>query len=87
MASLIYLGFSVIIFIISYGLMFLIMPAIIATFFSAYENNAAELSPEWLAMYDGTTEQVRYLIPLIPTLGIFIIVLKVLLVACARGGD
>ena len=87
MASLIYLGFSVVIFIISYGLMFLIMPAIIATFFSAYEDNQAELSPEWNAMYMTTTDQVRYLIPLIPTIGIFIIVLKVLLSASSRGAD
>ena len=87
MASTIYLGLSAIIFIIIYGVMFLIMPAILSTFFSAYEDNARELSPEWAAMYTDTTDTVRFFVPLIPTVGIFIFVLKVLLSSSSRGGD
>jgi len=85
MASLIYLGFSVVTFIITYGLLFLLFPAIVASFFSAFD--PGELAPEWRQMFDDTTGQVRFLIPLIPTIGIFLIVLKVLLVASTRGSD
>jgi len=85
MASLIYLGFSIITFIVSYGLLFLIVPATLSSFFSAFSPEGLE--PEWLATYNETENAVRYLIPLVPTLGIFVIVLKVLMVASARGGD
>jgi len=85
MGSLIYLGFSIVVFIISYGLMFLILPAVLAAFFSAFDTD--NLNPEWQAMFDETSEQIRYLVPLVPTIGIFLIVLKVLLNASTRGAD
>jgi len=85
MSSLIQLGFSVVIFIITYGILFLILPAVLSTFFSAFSPEG--LSPEWEAMYNDTTNQIRFLVPLVPTIGIFIIVLKVLLSASTTGAD
>jgi len=83
-ASLVYLGFSVIIFIISYGIMFLLTPAILGVFFSL---DLPISDPEWAALDEDMQEKVRWLIPLIPTIGILILVIKVLMVASVRGSD
>lgn len=85
MSSLVYLGFSVIIFIVSYGILFLITPTILGQFFSAMDTG--NLNPEWLETYNELESTVRWLTPLIPTVGIFILVIKILMTASARGGD
>jgi len=43
--------------------------------------------PGWAATYEETEETTRWLIPLIPTIGIFILIIKVFMVASARGRD
>ena len=89
MSSLIFLGFSVILFIISYGIMFTIAPMILGSVFTVMEGNLSNgsMTQEWIDMYNQTKETTQYLVPLIPTIGIFILVIKVLMVASARGRD
>jgi|UniRef100_A0AAT9J9H4 hypothetical protein len=89
MSSLIFLGFSVILFIISYGVMFTIAPMILGSVFTVMEGNLTNgsMTQEWIDMYNQTKETTQYLIPLIPSIGIFILVIKVLMVASARGRD
>ncbi len=89
MSSLIFLGFSVILFIISYGVMFTIAPMILGSVFTVMEANLTNgnMTQEWIDMYNQTKETTQYLVPLIPTIGIFILVIKVLMVASARGRD
>ena len=89
MSSLIFLGFSVILFIISYGVMFTIAPMILGSVFTVMENNLTNgsMTQEWIDVYNNTKETTQYLVPLIPTIGIFILVIKVLMVASARGRD
>ena len=89
MSSLIFLGFSVILFIISYGVMFTIAPMILGSVFTVMENNLTNgsMTQEWIDMYNQTKETTQYLVPLIPSIGIFILVIKVLMVASARGRD
>ena len=86
MSSLIFLGFSVIMFIITYGIMFVLTPMILGMFYSTAANVGIE-DPDWQATYDETEEVTRFLTPLIPTLGIFILIIKVLMVASVRGRD
>ncbi len=86
MSSLIFLGFSVIIFLISYGVMFMIVPIVLGPFFSAM-NDTSNLTPEWAAVFDETSTTIQFIIPLVPTLGLFILVIKVLMVASVRGRD
>lgn len=86
MSSLLYLGFSVIAFIIIYGIMFTLAPMILGAFFTA-ANNINIADPDWAQAYDDTESVVRWLVPLIPTMGIFILVIKVLMVASVRGRD
>jgi len=89
MSSLIFLGFSVILFIISYGVMFTIAPMILGSVFTVMEGNLTNgsMTQEWIDMYNQTKETTQYLVPLIPAIGIFILVIKVLMVASARGRD
>lgn len=88
-SSLVYLGLSLILFVITYGIAFTLMPIVFGAFFTQMDNMVLTNSTnaEWAAI--GVTNQntVKYLVPLMPTLGIVIIVIKVLMTASARGRD
>lgn len=86
MSSLVFLGFSVIMFLISYGIMFTVTPMIMGQFYSVLGNMTIE-SAEWQQTYDETEAITRYIVPLIPTVGLFIFIIKVLMVAAVRGRD
>ena len=43
--------------------------------------------PSWLAMYTKTSATIKFLVPLIPSIGILILVIKVLMTASVRGSD
>ena len=77
MSSLIFLGFSVIMFIISYGIMFTIAPMILGAVWTVMEDNTGGMDSDWLAVYNDTKSTTQYLVPLIPTIGIFILIIKV----------
>lgn len=73
-------------FIISYGIMFTLMPMIMGAFFTVADNvNIADA--EWQQTYEDTEDVVQWLTPLIPTIGIFILIIKVFMVASVRGRD
>lgn len=89
MSSLVFLGLSMIAFIISFGIVWILVPMVLGTFFTVMDNMnlITQLSASWQATYNSTQETVQWLIPLSATLGIFVLVLKVLMVAAVRGGD
>ena len=98
MSSLVYLGLSLILFVITYGIAFTMMPMIFGAFFNVADisglvNTAAcETSPtsaacQWGMIYEQNEDTVQYLVLLMPTMGIVIIVIKVLMTASARGRD
>jgi len=86
LSSLLYLGFSVIAFLVSFGIMFLLTPMILGQFFSIL-GNMPIADAGWQAVYDENEAVALFITPLIPSLGIFILVLKVLMVASVRGRD
>lgn len=86
MSSLLYLGFSIIAFVISFGFMFLIAPIIMGAVFTMMDDLTL-LNPAWQAAYEQNENNARLLVNLIPTFGIFMIVIKVLMVASVRGRD
>jgi|TARA_B110000211_G_scaffold26666_1_gene27145 putative exporter of polyketide antibiotics len=69
--------------------MFTIAPMILGSVFTVMEMSLTNgsMTQEWIDMYNQTKETTQYLVPLIPTIGIFILVIKVLMVASARGRD
>lgn len=59
---------------------------ILGAFFTVADNiDIADA--EWQQTYEETEDVVQWLTPLIPTLGIFILVIKVFMVASVRGRD
>jgi len=98
LSSLVYLGLSLVLFVITYGVAFTIMPMIFGAFFNVadisglLDPNACDTSPtsaacQWGTIYETNEDTVQYLVPLMPTLAIVIIVIKVLMTASARGRD
>ena len=65
--------------------MFLLVPVILGPFFSI--DNSENMDADWVAINDETEDVIQFLIPLVPTIGIFILVLKVLMVSSVRGRD
>ena len=86
MSSLIFLGISTIIFILSYGILWLLVPITLGVFFSIV-NEIPITDPNWRSVYEENEELVRFLIPLSASIGVFILVLRVLLVSAASGRD
>lgn len=80
------MGFSIIAFVISFGFMFLIAPIIMGAVFTMMDDLTL-LNPAWQAAYDQNENNAKLLVNLIPTFGIFMIVIKVLMVASVRGRD
>lgn len=73
-------------FVVSFGILFTIMPMILGQFYTTM-NNMPIQDPSWQAMSDETQTTIQYIVPLTASLGIFVFVLKVLMVASVRGRD
>ncbi len=86
MSSLIFLGISVIVFIIVFGISWLLVPMVLGMVFSAMDSSNIS-DPLWASVYDDNETTMRFIIPLVPSIGLFILVLKVLMVASVRGRD
>ena len=86
MASLIYAGFSALAFILSYGIMWLLVPAIFGIFFGVLDDINIE-SEFWKEAYDKNQQLALYLTPLAATLGVFMFIIKVIMMVSARGSD
>ena len=86
MSSLVFLAFSVILFIIVYGIMFLLVPQILGQFFTLF-NKMPIGDPTWQAIYNQNEATTKFLVPLIPTIGLFILIIKVLMTASVKGAD
>ena len=84
MSSLVFLGFSVVMFIISYGIGFYLIPMVLGVFFSV---DMPIGNPEWEATNTEIQTILQWLIPGAAMMGIFILFLKVLMVASVRGRD
>lgn len=88
MSSLVVLGFSIIMFLISYGLMFTLVPMTLGQVWTVMnENNMPIPDQNWQDTYNNTQSTLQYIIPLVPSIGIVLVVIKVLMVASVRGRD
>lgn len=86
---MVFLGLSMVAFIISFGLVWILIPIMLGSWFEIIQDSGmlANIDADWLAVYNVTEERVQWLIPLSVQLSIFVLILKVLLVASTRGGD
>lgn len=88
-SSLIFLGLAVIVFVVTFGIMANLSAAILGAFFDVMDDvvDSLNIEGEWLATYNEISETSGYLILMIFSLGIVIFVIKVIMVAAARGAD
>lgn len=88
MSSLVFLGFSILMFLITFGVMFTIVPMVLGQVWTTMgEANMPIADADWQQTYNDTETRLQYIIPLIPTIGLMIFVIKVLMVASVRGRD
>tara|TARA_Y100001936_G_C16090701_1_gene685962 strand:- start:118 stop:342 length:225 start_codon:yes stop_codon:yes gene_type:complete len=73
-------------FIVAYGVMFTVAPMVLGAVWTVMDGMDI-MNESWQQTYDDTKATTQYLVPLIPTVGIFILVIKVFMVASARGRD
>ena len=73
-------------FIVAYGVMVTIAPMVLGAVWSVMDGMEI-MNSDWQQVYDDTKATTQYLVPLVPTIGIFILVIKVFMVASARGRD
>ena len=59
---------------------------VLGMIFSAMDSSNIS-DPVWATVYDNNENTMRFIIPLVPSIGLFILVLKVLMVASVRGRD
>ena len=74
-----------IVFIIIFGMMFTLAPMILGAFFSAFPT--LQMDQSWTALNVQVQGTIKFLIQLMPSMGIAIIVFKTLMVATVRGAD
>lgn len=89
MASMVFLGLSIILFLTIFGVMFLISASIIGAVYTAFDEAALsfDLGSEWYGLYLTIRQNVIYLLPLMMSLGVFVLVIKVLMAAGVIGRD
>ena len=87
MVSIVFLGFSLITLAILYGVSFMLTPMILGSVFTNMNAELVISNADWLSMYQTNEDTAQYLVPLIPTFAIFVLVIKVILVASAHGRD
>ena len=73
-------------FIVAYGVMFTVAPMVLGAVWTVMDGMDI-MNESWQQTYDDTKATTQYLVPLVPTIGIFILVIKVFMVASARGRD
>ena len=84
MSSMVYLGFSIILFAVTFGILFTLVPMILGAFMSVMP---PVMNASWQATNVRTQAVIQWLIPLVPSLGIFVFVIKVFMAASTRGGE
>lgn len=73
-------------FLISYGLMFTLVPMILGQVWTAMDQNNMPIpDATWQATYNSTQTQLQYIIPLVPAMGLVVFVIKVLMATSVLG--
>ena len=88
-SALIFLAISAILFLIVFGIMFNLSTVILGAFFATIDSMIAnfDLDPTWEATYNEISETSAWLILMIMSLGIVIFIVKLIMIAAARGRD
>lgn len=88
MSSLVFLGFSILIFLIGYGIGFSVLAMVTGQVWTTMnQTNMPIPDVTWQQIYNDTETQLQFIIPLAAGAGLMVFVIKVLMVATVRGRD
>ena len=82
--NLIHLGFTVIGFIITYGIIFTFTPMLLGAVFTTLDALPENPNEGWSGLYETNKTTVQYLVPLIPAIGIFVLIIRILMRSAER---
>ena len=82
--NLIHLGFTVIGFIITYGIIFTFTPMLLGAVFTTLDSLPENPNEGWSNLYDSNKTAVQFLVPLIPAIGIFVLIIRILMRSAER---
>ena len=88
-SSLLFLGIGLVLFIVVFGVMAVMSAAILGAVFTTLDSVLAnyDMDPFWEGTYSEVRETAGMLILMIVSLGVVILILKIIMVASARGRD
>jgi hypothetical protein len=88
-SSLVFLGIGVILFIIVFGILFNVATTVLGSFFTILGNTFTQMgiNNEWTTVYNDIDALNQYLIPTMMSLGIVLLIIKVLMAAGVLGRD
>lgn len=88
-SALLFVGIGIVTYVIVLGIMMQFAPVIIGAVFTTIEDTMSvmNINAEWTALYDDVDSTSQYLIPMMFSLLLVLLVIKVLMVAGVRGGD
>jgi|APSaa5957512535_1039671.scaffolds.fasta_scaffold01088_15 hypothetical protein len=88
-SAVLFVGIGIVTYIIVLGFMMNFAPVILGTVFATLDQVAADqgLSGGWLTLYNDVQSTSIYLIPMMFSLLLVLLVIKVLMIAGNRGGD
>ena len=68
--------------------MFTLTPMVLGQIWTAMDETHMPIpNAQWQQTYNDTEDTLQYIVPLVPTIGLMILVIKVLMVATVRGRD
>jgi hypothetical protein len=88
-SALIFVGIGIVMYVIVLGVLMMFTPAILGAVFTTVGDTMdnMDIDPAWAALFDEEEALALYLIPMMFSLLIVLLVIKVLMVAGVRGGD
>ena len=87
-SSMVYLGFSIIMFLIGYGIGFLVLAQILGQTWTMMDETHMPIpNVAWQGVYNDTQTQIQFIVPLAAGAGLVVFVIKLLMVASNRGRD
>ena len=85
---MVYLGFSIIMFLIGYGISFLILAQILGQTWTMMDSTHMPIpDATWQGVYDDTQTQIQFIVPLAAGAGLVVFVIKLLMISANRGRD
>ena len=88
-SALLFIGIGIVTYVLVLGVLMQFTPMILGAVFTTIENtmNTMNINADWIAIYNDVDGMAGYLVPMMFSLLLVLLVIKVLMVAGVKGGD